>query len=99
MFLATNSFIKSERFTVINWKEFFKPSDFPTSTDDGLLLSKETAAALANAKLWAVIQCQDKVYGDLVDGGYHGNPTMWNMDAGSFETHAARIICIEKIQD
>ena len=76
----------------ISWRNFFKPEDFDYVT--GLQADCATAA---NTKLWAAIQCEERVYGNIHDGGYHGKPMEWSVDNASVDTHSATLINIKKL--
>ncbi len=80
---------------MIDWRNFFKPEDFDSQSGIG---DTDDISAIANSKLWAALQCENKVYGNMHDGGYHGKPTEWGIDNSSFDTHSAIITHIEKLQ-
>lgn len=73
--------------------ELFKPEDFPSGEN-----GEEASAEIANAKLNAYIQCEDKFYGDIKLGGYHGKPLLWSVDEQPNSTHTCRIIDVKRIQ-
>lgn len=56
-----------------------------------------TMASMANTKLNAYIQCQEKLYGDLRLGSYHGAPVLWDVMQDPRHTFEARIICVKRI--
>lgn len=86
---------------MIEWKNFFKPEDLSP-----WLMHDESAHQLelklivdsANTRLWAVIQCLEKVYGNTNHLEYHGEPCVWSNRQHNDDSHCARIINIEKIQ-
>lgn len=91
-------------------KDFFKPKDFerPVQCVGGSFAATQAAALeehkeayraaeIANAKLNAFLQCQQKLYGDSRLGNYHGAPILWSIDEKSESTHSCRIVDIEQL--
>lgn len=68
----------------IDWRAFFKPSDLLDPDD----------AAMANAKLWAFLQCERRAYGNTAEGEYHGEPLSWRTLPKKDDTHIGILISL-----
>ena len=77
----------------IDYKALFKPSEFPGCPNPQLM------ADYVNAKLWVVLQCERRVYGDSHEGEYHGEPLTWRTLSYDTDTHHGIIISFGKIDD
>lgn len=70
----------------------YDTADFPGVTLDQAAIFTESV----NKKLNAYLQCQERVYGDIRLGSYHGKPILWSVDQKDDSTHSAVVVMIEK---
>lgn len=85
----------------IDWEHFFKPEDFNVvfhAADCDFNIPGNLMSEQANQKLWAIIQCQEKLRGSLGSGEYHGVPVAWFCRSCPTDTHEARIIDVRKLK-
>lgn len=90
---------------MIDWENFFKPEDFK----DVLVLEEDDIyrkifpheidmiISVANRKLWMILQCEQKVYGNTKFGAYHGVPTIWGPTNEEPDTHQGTLIDLKKL--
>lgn len=77
----------------IDYKALFKADEFKAISDPQLM------ADYVNAKLWVVLQCERRVYGDIHEGEYHGEPLAWRTLFHDTDTHHGIVISFGKIDD
>lgn len=77
----------------IDWKAVFNAGEFKAMSDP------QSIADYANAKLWALLQCERRAYGDTHEAEYHGEPLAWRTLFHDTDTHHGIIISFGKIDD
>ena len=81
-----------------SWQNFFTTEEIiPWQEDEPDDQSAANLAEKLNQKLWHHIQTAEKVYGDVENGEYHGQPVYWRADTVECDTHEARIVDVRKL--